>query len=237
MINASFPHLERHVVVRLARLSDWTGELASWEGTLDLESKARAARFRFTEDRTRFVLGRALLARSLREFGDGSGDPLQLRLTEKGRPVLVDRPEIQFSISHSGELVALAVTLKTRVGIDLEAISRPADLDAIAEKIMSAVDHEVFQKLSGPERPASFFRVWNAKEAYLKAVGLGLPGGLKEVAVPMEKTDSSSRCIIHPDGKEQPWCLQTLPLPEGYCGCVVWDDPAKSLDFLVVKPN
>jgi 4'-phosphopantetheinyl transferase len=231
-----FPQLERQVVVRLARLADWDGKLAFVDGILDAEQRARAVRFRFPEDRARFLLGRALLARSLREFAGVSTAPLKLRLTEQGRPVLVDRPELQFSISHSGGFVAQALSLKSSVGVDLEAVSRLVDQDAIAERILSPGEYAEFQKLPESKRPAAFFRVWTAKEAYLKAMGLGLPGGLKEVAVPMEEADPSSPRIFHPDNKSAPWCFQRLPLPDGYDGCVVWDDPAKSLDFQVVNP-
>jgi 4'-phosphopantetheinyl transferase len=119
----------------------------------------------------------------------------------------------------------------------LEAVLRPVDFDAIADRIMSPADHQDFQKFSGRERTAAFFRVWTAKEAYLKAVGLGLPGGLKEVAAPMEEADPSSPRLFHPGGQGGPWCLQRLPLPEEYCGCVVWDDPGKALDFQLVNPG
>jgi 4'-phosphopantetheinyl transferase len=97
-------------------------------------------------------------------------------------------------------------------------------------------DHDHFQRISPAGRTEAFFRVWTAKEAYLKAVGLGLPGGLKEVAVPMDEADPFSPRIFHPLKQSSPWCLQTLPLPEGYTGCVVWEDPGKALDFQVVRP-
>jgi 4'-phosphopantetheinyl transferase len=237
MNDAKPPQLGRHVVVRLARISDWTGEISSAEAVLNEQDKARVARYRFAEDRTRFILGRMLLARALQECQGGPLRPLNLGQTERGRPILADKSEIQFSISHSGEIIGLALTLKFRVGIDLEAISRPADLNSLAERIFSISDHEAFQKLPEPDRPAVFFRAWTAKEAYLKALGLGLPGGLQGVAVPLDETDPTSPRTIYPDPQGGPWCLQRLPLPAGYSGCVVWDDPAKSLDFRVLNPT
>jgi 4'-phosphopantetheinyl transferase len=237
MNDAKPPQLGRHVVVRLARISDWAGKLSSSEAVLNEEDKARAVRFRFPEDRARFILGRMLLWRSLQECGEGRAKPLKLSWTEKGKPILVDAREIQFSISHSKELVAIALTLKSSVGIDLEAISRPSDLNSLAERIFTISDLKEFQKLSDHERPAVFFRAWTAKEAYLKAVGLGLPGGLKEGNVPLDEADPSAPRVFHPNAQSGPWRLQRLPLPEGYLGCVVWDDPSKSVDFGVVNPT
>ena len=237
MNDAKPPQLGRHVAVRLARISDWAGELSSSEALLNEKDKARAARYRFPEDRARFILGRMLLARALQECRGGVARPLNLRQTERGRPILADEPEIQFSISHSRELVGIALTLKSHIGIDLEAISRPTNLNLLAERIFSISDREAFQKLPEGERPAVFFRAWTAKEAYLKALGLGLPGGLKGVAVPLDEANPSSSRVFHPNAQSGPWCLQRLPLPDGYSGCVVWDDPAKSLDFRVVNPT
>lgn len=237
MNDAKPPQLGRHVVVRLGRISDWIGDISSSEAVLNEEDKARAARYRFPEDRARFILGRILLTLALQECRGGAPQPLNLRQTEKGRPVLADEPEIQFSISHSSELVGIALTLKSNIGIDLEAVSRPADLNSLAERIFSIFDQETFQKVPEGQRPAVFFRAWTAKEAYLKALGLGLPGGLKGVLVPVDEADPASPRVFHPDAGSGPWCLQRLPLPDGYSGCAVWDDPAKALDFRVAKPT
>jgi 4'-phosphopantetheinyl transferase len=237
MNDAKPSQLGRHVVVRVARISDWAREISCAEAVLNEQDKARATRYRFPEDRARFILGRMLLARALQECGGGVPEPLILRQTDRGRPILADEPEIQFSISHSGVLVAVALTLKGRVGIDLEAISRPADFNSLSERIFSISEQQTL--LTGPEgeRPAVFFRGWTAKEAYLKALGLGLPGGLKGVAVPLDEADPSSPRVFHPNAQSGAWCLHRLPLLDGYSGCVVWDDPSKSLDFRVVNPT
>jgi 4'-phosphopantetheinyl transferase len=237
MNDARPSQLGRHVVVRLARISDWIGEISSSEGVLSEADKTRATRYRFPEDRARFILGRMLLARTLSQSGGGSTGPLHLDQTERGRPMLREKPELQFSISHSDDLVGIALSLKSNIGIDLEVITRPVDLNSLAERIFSFSDQETFQRLPEGERPAVFFRGWTTKEAYLKALGLGLPGGLKGVAVPLDEAHLSSPRIFHPDAQSGPWCLQRLPLPEGYSGCVVWDDPSKSLDFRVVNPT
>jgi 4'-phosphopantetheinyl transferase len=237
MNDAKPSQLGRHVVVRLARISAWTSEILSSEALLNEQDKARAAHFRFPEDRARFILGRILLARVLQQEERWSTGPLKLSLTDRGRPILVDEPDIQFSISHSGELIGIALTLKSKVGFDLEAISRLSDLTSLAERIFSSSDRNAFQRLPDGERPATFFRAWTAKEAYLKALGLGLPGGLKGVAVPLDEGIPSSPRRFHPDAQSGPWCLQRLALPEGYAGCVVWDDPSKTVDFRVMNPT
>jgi hypothetical protein len=60
---------------------------------------------------------------------------------------------------------------------------------------------------------------------------------LKEVAAPLAEIDPAMTHVFHPDPQGVLWGLQQLPLSNGYSGCVVWDDPAKSVDLRVVKPT
>jgi phosphopantetheinyl transferase len=236
MKDANTSPLGRQVMARLGWISQWQAQMASSEAILNEEDKARANRFRFPEDKARFILGRRLLVECLNESLGREMRPLNLISNTHGRPVFLKNPEIQFNISHSSEAVCVTLTLKTKVGVDLEAISRPSDLKSLSKKIFSDFDFSAFQKFPEAEHPAVFFRAWTAKEAYLKALGLGIAGGLKEVSVPLD-ADSASPRLFHPRAQEGPWCLQRLPLPESYCGCVVWDDPSKSLDFRVLNPT
>ncbi len=76
-----------------------------------------------------------------------------------------------WSLSHKSKYVA-AVVSKEKIGIDIEEI-KPR-----SESIFSLVASEVEWELSKDRSWCTFFRYWTAKEATLKAVGVGI-GGLK----------------------------------------------------------
>ena len=103
----------------------------------------------------------------------------ELPMDEYGRPCLGWGN--YWSVSHKPQCVA-AVVSKERVGIDVEEI-RP--------RSASLFDHVATQEewqLKGKSWD-TFFRYWTAKEATLKAVGVGIGGGLKNcrtVSVPDE---------------------------------------------------
>jgi 4'-phosphopantetheinyl transferase len=124
-----------------------------------------------------------------------------------GKPRLAGRTDLGFSISHSGELALIAVARGLRVGADVERIRRRTDVLAIARGSLSARERHAIESLpAGEERRAEFFRCWTRKEAYLKALGVGLAGGLD--------TD--------PD-EAAGWQVSAVTVPPGYAAAVAAD--------------
>lgn len=91
---------------------------------------------------------------------------LQIGLNDYGRPYLLNYPEVDFSISHSGEYVAFSVVLDKKIGIDLELIDKNIDLTMksiiFSELECSLIDNYI-----------DFFVLWTKMEAYLKCLGVG----------------------------------------------------------------
>ncbi len=190
---------------------------------LSTQDQERAGRFRFPEDRERFLLGRILLLRCLSTSFDLPLDQLALAVDPKGRPHLPSQPEIHFSITHAGDLVAVAAGRGCFVGIDIEQIrARHADL---LRHVFDETDRARFEQIAPEDHAAAFFQAWTGKEAYLKATGLGLAGGLRQVHVPLTRQTRAG--ALNEDPAQAGWRLQTLELPPGYAGNVVWNDPAR----------
>jgi 4'-phosphopantetheinyl transferase len=119
-----------------------------------------------------------------------------------GRPRVAGFEHVSFSVSHSGDtaLIAIATTGVT-VGVDIEARRPRARLPALAQRVMAPEQFDAWQRLDPDIRLDEFLRVWTAKEAYLKAIGLGIVTRLADV--PME-----------PDG----WRVARLDLQPGRSG-------------------
>jgi 4'-phosphopantetheinyl transferase len=223
-------HLDHYIVARLMRLSENEGSLADLESRLSEQDRERAVRYRFADDKARFILGRGLLAKLLRHYL--GQEALDLEYTAQGRPFLPHAPAVQFSISHSRDLVAVALANETLVGVDVECVTREFHMDEIAERIFSDEDLRKFQGLSTEEARPAFFHAWTGKEAYLKARGIGISGGLKEVPVPFGSPDSEGMILHLPEGEaSQAWCLRPLPVPADYMAHIAWNNPHKTMDF------
>jgi 4'-phosphopantetheinyl transferase len=99
-----------------------------------------------------------------------------------GRPVLAGGPS--FSVSHSGGLALVALApADVLVGVDVEQVRRRANLDKLAARVLSPEELAQWRATPPAERLVAFLRQWTAKEAYLKALGLGIATRLADVDV------------------------------------------------------
>jgi 4'-phosphopantetheinyl transferase len=211
-------------VVWIAHLSDLREALPGLEALLDVREQERATRFRFPEDRARFIAGRGLLRHGLRRYAPRVPASLEMIYSNLGRPYVPtahDAP--RFSISHTRDLVALAFADEAQVGLDLEYMKPSVDMLELAERILSEDDFEAFQALLPGDRLAAFYRVWTRKEAYLKARGEGISTGLPEVSVSFT-AGATSLVSDRRDSSTEKWRLHALPVPEDYMGYLACDE-------------
>ena len=98
---------------------------------------------------------------------------------EHGKPK-VER--LEFSLSHSGNLVLCAVS-EEPVGCDVEEIRKAPE--RVAERYFSCGEQEYLSQFAEEEYDRAFFRLWTMKESYVKMTGegMGLPFSVYELLV------------------------------------------------------
>src|SRR5262245_24801301 len=120
---------------------DWPARsLAGLEQSLSADEEQRMRRFRFDEDRRRYLLGRGLLRLLLGHYLELTPDLLRFDYTPFGRPHLAAglAPQLlEFNVSHSGELILIAVAAGRSLGIDVEQIRADVEVKAIAARFFS----------------------------------------------------------------------------------------------------
>jgi len=223
-------HLSAHMIVWITHVSKAQEALAMFDPCLDDRDRERAARFKFPADRARFVLGRGMLRKCLGHYLEQPPETIELGYTDLGRPIFPADEKLQFSISHTQDLVGVALTDGANIGIDLEAISPHLDLLELAERIFSADDLAIFQAYANREKVAAFYRAWTRKEAYLKARGEGIAEGLQQISVSMAPEEVLSIKDTRHASASEKWHLVSLPLPGGYAGTLACDDVARHLE-------
>src|SRR5262245_2338852 len=92
---------------------DWPDQaLADLERCLSPDERQRMNAFRVPRDRRRYLVGRGLLRRLLGRYLAREAHELQFGYSPHGKPYLAPGSaprRLQFSVSHSGELVLIAL--------------------------------------------------------------------------------------------------------------------------------
>jgi 4'-phosphopantetheinyl transferase len=152
---------------------------------LSAAERERAIRFHFERDRFRYVAAHAALRRVLAAYVGAAPEELVFEEGEFGKPFLAHPPtKIRLSATHSEDMAAFAVAVDAEVGIDLEVVERRlSDVQSLAESCFSETECRALAAAPEADRKAVFLRGWTRKEAYLKAIGLGLQVPPEEVPV------------------------------------------------------
>ena len=144
------------------------------ETLLEASERRRHAAFRQAADRERFLLGRAALRLLLGAWLSVPPEAVPLPTGLHGKPHCPGGPS--FNLSHSGDLVLLALHPSRPVGVDVEALRPDVAWEPVAQRLFTSVEQEALQACPAAERPGAFLDHWCRLEARLKARGLGLAG-------------------------------------------------------------
>ncbi len=81
---------------------------------------------------------------------------------------------LSFSVSHTEDLLAVAVTFDQEVGVDLEKINHEFDPGSLAAANFPKEDIARLQLLPSEHRALAFYRLWTRREAVGKMMGNGI---------------------------------------------------------------
>jgi 4'-phosphopantetheinyl transferase len=126
------------------------------------------------EDRNRKLLGRMLLTEAFKFLGIDC-QLNQILYSPQHRPYF--NSSFDFNISHSGSVVVCAISKVHKVGIDVEEIKSVSLNDF--KNHFSKTDWEFIMASHQPQK--TFYNLWTKREAFLKAIGIGLAVDLKSI--------------------------------------------------------
>ena len=207
-------------------LPDYRNELEHFRSLLNGEEVERASKFFKPKDAERFVLCRGLLRRILGKALKREPSSISFNHNEHGKPFLPDT-ELEFNVSHSRDRLLVAVTAGRSVGVDIEFRRDGVAMNSIAKRWFSP-DEQAF--LQGSEKPKeTFFDIWAEKEAYMKALGLGIFHDLNSFTVPLGKDP-----FLPMFGKNKEWFFQTLEIDPAYAAAIVSEAPSVPIQLRTI---
>ncbi len=130
--------------------------------------------------------------------------------------------QIHFSVSTSADRCLVALSSHGPVGVDLELVSPLPEFERIAATRFARTEAEAIAERPADMRLRTFYECWTRKEAYLKASGIGLAGGLDTVTVSVAEAPPRIVSLVGEDAAR--WTLRDLELGESFAGAVVVGD-------------
>lgn len=192
------------------------GEVDQARSKLSPDERARCDKFVFERDRRDFAAAHALLRDVLSHHGQLPPESWIFGSEADGKPYLADQTDLQFSLAHTDGLVACALSLAGPVGVDVEPVDRERDIDGISENYFALTEKADLRACNDlARRRAHFIELWTLKEAYLKALGVGLRRPLDEVAFRFPRV---SDILVGSEGGliETDWRFSLFSLPGDY---------------------
>ncbi|MCX7792272.1 MAG: 4'-phosphopantetheinyl transferase superfamily protein [Chloroflexaceae bacterium] len=196
---------------------------------LDADEQRRANQFRSPRDGARFAVAHAALRAIL--AGYLSLEPAAVRFVRHGsaKPALDPgmSADLRFNFTHSHDLALCALSRNREVGIDIEQVQPQVPFEAIATTFFSDREQLALASLPPAQRSRGFYRCWTRKEAFVKALGVGLSLPLRSFDVtplpgaPAALVDSPSLTDGHTI-----WTICDVPLSDGYVAALAVEGSA-----------
>ena len=143
---------------------------------LTQDEKNRANKYRITHKQESYRITRATLKLLLQYYVDKAPYPIALYKNNYGKPYIKGNA-LYFNVSHTDGMSIISFSKSNEIGIDLEHIKCDNNIINISKKYFTKRERFWIENLPKSEQIEGFLHCWVRKEAYIKAldVGLNLP--------------------------------------------------------------
>ncbi|XP_016499844.2 uncharacterized protein LOC107818355 [Nicotiana tabacum] len=192
-------------------------------------------RFFKMEDRKRALVSRLLQYALVHQVLGIPYNEIVIRRTAEGKPYLecdkpnLELPNFNFNASHHGDFVAIASEPICLVGLDVVAQTIP-EKESVEDFIESFSSYfsglewfNIINAGSSHQILSEFYRYWSVKEAFVKAIGVGVGYKLDTVEF-LHK--NWANIVVKVDGKElKDWRFWLLELGKGHMASIARGHP------------
>lgn len=189
---------------------------------LSIDERKQAGRFHRISDRQRYIFSHVMSRIILSEYiGCKPGDVIYKR-KDFGKPEIdgINR-SIKFNLSHSENIILLAVSEKHEVGVDVEFIRELTNMDSLFEFTLTNDERRYINEFSTDQKIKIFYRLWTLKESLVKGLGEGLSIPLNTISVLSDNfIRSQTEYPIAPKNEKKDWKIFVLDIDFRYAGAV-----------------
>lgn len=230
-IVANTPRLSRGEVHLWQTHIDRTKEYSS--AGLSPDEVDRANKTAIKQKRNAFIAARGFLREVLGAYLDIAPYEVEFIRSELGKPALRNIPSqgpVYFNISYSMEAVLVGISMVAELGVDIEYMRDELSFDDIAKNFYSPGEKERLMHFSAMERKKKFYECWTIKEAFIKALGVGLRMPLDSFEVDFVSGEGASLSSYDGAVDISPcFTLKKLNPRSGYAGAVAVNGEVSAL--------
>lgn len=130
-----------------------------------------------------FLISRVLTKFVLSDKLGISPHEVNIQLQPNGKPFVQGNKAVYFNLSHSADVIVLAVTEEGEIGVDVERVDREFDWMRV-DSVLAPSEIEWIQeneRIDPSTVYQRFFQIWTLKESYIKCTGEGMSRHLKKL--------------------------------------------------------
>lgn len=173
-----------HAITTVACSPFPSERLDKWRSWLRDDELQRVSSYRNRVDQELFVARRGLARESIAQTGRVRPSSIYFQRDSMGKLSWssddLDHQQsnsirkLDFSISKSIGIVAMSVIESARVGVDVETIEALPELEMLAMQNLHPDELQVWNTIPRADRTIAYYQLWVVKEAFAKALGVGL---------------------------------------------------------------
>ncbi len=172
---------DEEVHIFYAFYSELLSSLGSIHNFLSESEKIWVNQIAIPEFKAHSALTRGVLRWVLAQVTEKSPESLLFKYSQFGKPSLAGPTDgVQFNLTHSNDLLAIAISRSTPVGIDFEWITPHDDRMSVSSEVFTHNENQAINSPYDLDHGSSFYTIWTAKEAFVKAIGMGLNFNMKD---------------------------------------------------------
>lgn len=196
---------------------DFSGKQKILLEILNNTEKERSDKFHFKTDRKRYITTKALLKIILAQTLSTEPGQINFEFNKYGKPLIKNSNSPHFNVSHSADIGIIAITDVASIGVDVEKYRKRMNSPKVAKRFFSEKEAKAFLSLPHEQRLQGFFNCWTRKEAFIKALGLGLAMPLRDFDVTLKPGEETILEHVIRNGEHaEDWTLKNIPLENDY---------------------
>ncbi|WP_299119090.1 4'-phosphopantetheinyl transferase superfamily protein [uncultured Winogradskyella sp.] len=203
-----------------------------YHNLLSDDEKERASRFKFFKDKRCYVVTKGILRLLSGQYLNKDAKAIKFEYEKYGKPKFKHKTNLNFNVSHSGDLAIIGFIYDHTIGVDIEKIKNDFDTFDIASKFFSKQEINALREIPTQQQHLAFYRCWTRKEAFIKAKGSGLSFPLNEFSVSLDSDlDAEVLWTKWNTGEKHQWKLSSFIPSKDYIAAHIVDSKIENIQY------